>query len=118
MNTKTWILLFSILAVLCLLSSFFLLRNQEPQDHAMITSDGIEIMELDLSVDGTYTIPYGEEWNVVTVRNGKIAVTSASCSSQDCVKHGYSNSGAPIVCLPNRMVITFTAQKTHDAMVG
>jgi len=118
MKSTTWILLFSVLALFCLVSSFFLLWDRESEDHAIITSDGVEAMQLDLSVDGTYIIPYGEEWNIVTVKDGKIAVTSASCSSQDCVKHGYSNSGAPIVCLPNRLVITFTTQETHDAMVG
>ena len=54
----------------------------------------------------------------LAVKDGKVAVTSASCPSQDCVKHGFSDRGAPIVCLPNRLTIEFSSDASYDALIG
>ena len=53
-----------------------------------------------------------------TAYNGKVSVSEASCPSQDCVRHLPSDSGAPIVCLPNRMVIKFADEAGYDALIG
>lgn len=44
--------------------------------------------------------------NEVEVRPGSIGIVSADCPDKLCVHQGFiSNSGLPIVCLPNRLVI-------------
>ena len=47
----------------------------------------------------------------IAVKDGKIAVTEASCPDHYCMQRGYCHSGAQIVCLPNRLVISFLGAK-------
>lgn len=118
MKTKAWVLLFSFLALLLAgLSAVFLLGG-ESADFAEVYSDGKLVMRVDLSEDAEYRVEYGDAWNLLTVSDGKIAVTSASCSAHDCVRHAPADHGAPIVCLPNRLVIKFTNSSDYDALVG
>ncbi len=116
MKTRTWLLLFGVLALVCC-ATLFLLRSPA-STQAQIRSDGKLITVVDLSKDAEYRIDYGNDWNLVVVQGGKIRVESASCTNQDCVHRGAANGGAPIVCLPNRLVIEFTAQTDFDALLG
>ncbi len=115
MKTQTWILLFALLAVVCLVLSFILL-SASASNFARVYTENKLILELDLRENGEYRIENGENWNILTVKDGKISVSSASCPTQDCVKCGERNSGAPIVCLPNRMVIEFADTEELDAL--
>ena len=119
MKTKTWILLLSILLLLCLGFSAWLFRPQDAAAYAEITSQGQLIKTVDLSVDQEFTVttPDGGV-NTVTVRDGKIAVTEANCPDHYCINRGFCSSGTQIVCLPNRLVIQFTGEQAIDAVIG
>ncbi|MBR6478212.1 MAG: NusG domain II-containing protein [Lachnospiraceae bacterium] len=77
---------------------------------AEIYQDGILIKSIPLTPDGE-SISFRVEgrdgaFNVIEVRNGSIAVTSASCPDKLCVHQGFhSDSLLPITCLPNHLVI-------------
>lgn len=116
MKTRTWILLLLALLALCLGLSLPLLLGG-PASQAEIWSDGVLIARVDLAVERELTVtgPYGE--NVVTVSQGRIAVTQADCPDGYCVARGFCNRGAEIVCLPNRLVIRFV-DGGADAVVG
>lgn len=118
MKTRTWILIFAAAAAICLVCSYFVFFCASPAATATVRSDGVTVMTLDLSVDGEYRVAsdYGE--NVIRVSDGKVSVVSADCPTQDCVHHAPSDSGAPIVCLPNRLVITFSDEQEYDALIG
>lgn len=118
MKTKTWIGLLAILLVLCLGLSAFLLRPQESL-YAEISSQGKVLKTVDLRFDQEFTVttPEGGS-NVVTVREGKIAVTEANCPDHYCMDRGFCGGGVQIVCLPNRLVIRFLGQQPVDAVVG
>ena len=116
MKTRTWLLLFATLALACC-TALLLLRFQT-STQAQIRSDGKLIAVVDLSKDAEYRIDYGDDWNLVVVQGGKIRVESASCDNQDCVRRGAANGGAPIVCLPNRLVIEFSEGSDLDALLG
>ncbi len=120
MKTKTWILLISAVLAVCLGASAWVLRPQEASRYALITSQGEHIESLDLSQGGVYTIKLPDGgYNVLTVQDGKIAVTDASCPDHYCMKRGFLNSGTDIVCLPNRLVISFLGDVAIvDAAVG
>ena len=116
MKTRTWLLLFATLALACCTALLFLRFQTSTQ--AQIRSDGKLIAVVDLSKDAEYRTDYGDDWNVVAVRDGKIFVESSSCANQDCVRRGAANGGAPIVCLPNRLVIEFSEGSDLDALLG
>ena len=104
MKTRTWILIVTVLSVVCVGLNFLFFRTGDASRYAEVYSDGELALTLDLQVDGTYRVGTADQWNVLTVENGKVSVSEASCPSQDCVRHLPSDRGAPIVCLPNHLV--------------
>ena len=119
MKTKTWILLLALLLVLSIGLSIPLLLPGEDAAYANIHSQGQLIRTVDLKIDQEFTVdtPDGSR-NVVTVKDGKIAVTEANCPDHYCMHRGFCNSGAQIVCLPNHLVIRFTGVQDVDMVVG
>lgn len=118
MKTRTWILIFAATAAICLLCSYFIFFGGSPAKTAVVRSDGVTVMTLDLSVDGEYRVASDYGKNVIRVVDGKVSVITADCPTQDCVHHTPSDSGAPIVCLPNRLVIAFSDAQAYDAIIG
>ena len=114
MKTKTWLLIFAALIVVCLALLFFT-YSIENAAFAQITSQGQVIKTVSLHQDQEFTVA-GK--NTVTVSGGKIAVTWAECPDQYCVHQGYQNGGRDIVCLPNRLVITFLGDQGIDSVSG
>ena len=114
MKTKHWIAAFAVLAVVCIALSLPLLRQEEAR-FARITSGGELIKTVDLMIDQEFTV---DGHNTVTVRDGKIAVTWADCPDHYCMKRGFCSGGTDIVCLPNRLVISFMGEQEVDAAIG
>ena len=74
---------------------------------AQITQNGAVLHTLSLNEEQELTLaaPNGGS-NTVTVRDGRVCVSHATCPDQICVKQGWVDSAAtPIVCLPNALVI-------------
>ena len=119
MKTWTWIIVFAVILAACIGASFYLLSPGEATDQAEITSNGQVIRTVDLRVDQEFTVENGNGvYNVITVKDGRIGVSEASCPDHYCMKRGFCNSGTEIVCLPNRLTIRFTAPQEIDAIVG
>ena len=119
MNTGKWIVLIGLVLALCVGLSIFFLIPREASTHAQILSDGQILQTVDLNVDQEITVhaPNGGH-NIVTVRQGAIAVTEATCPDHYCMKRSFCDSGADIVCLPNRLVIRFVGEQDIDAVIG
>ena len=116
LRTKTWVL---VLAAVFLLLAGALLAQKltaRPAASAAVYVDGELVRTIDLTADGAFRIETGSGWNELAVRDGKIAVVSASCPDGDCVRCGWRNSGPPITCLPNRMTIRFSEASEVDAV--
>ena len=119
MKTRTWIFIFALILVICLGASVYFLASGEASDLAEITSQGRVIKTVDLRIDQVFTVKSASGgYNVVTVKDGKIGVSEATCPDHYCMKRGYCNSGTEIVCLPNRMTIRFLGEQEIDAIVG
>ena len=117
MKTKYWIMALALLLALCL-GLTMLTMGGEAASQARITSNGKVIRTVDLSFDQEFTVETADGYNVVTVKDGKIAVTEASCPDHHCMARGFCNSGTQIVCLPNRLVIEFLGEAEIDGVVG
>jgi len=115
-KTKGWLLLIGALLILCTVLSVVFLRPTEAA-FAEIYSDGELLYTLDLQKDQTLTVQSNGGQNVITVQDGKIAVTQADCPDGYCMARGFCSGGAQIVCLPNRLVIRFTQQQEIDGVV-
>ena len=119
MKTKVWIrLLVALFLISGALGAYLLVPSQDAH-RAEILSGGQVVHSVDLHTAATYTVT-GENggYNVITVRDGKIAVTEASCPDHYCMHRGFCAGGAEIVCLPNKLVIRFLGEQEVDGVVG
>lgn len=111
-STKFWIILIAIIAVAAVVGTY-VVYTAAPGTVAKVYSEGELVREIDLSrvteaYSFTVTSADGGE-NVVSVEPGRICVSSADCPDKICVNQGWADSGAaPIVCLPNELVIRLT----------
>ena len=118
MKTKSWVMLLAVLLAMCVAASLWLLRSSQKASAVEVWSDGVLLATWSLDVDQSMTVGYGDDYNVVTVENGKVAVTEATCPDHYCMKRGFCDGGMQIVCLPNRLVLKFVGGQTVDAVVG
>ncbi|MDD3164698.1 MAG: NusG domain II-containing protein [Oscillospiraceae bacterium] len=120
MKTRTWIVLFCLLALALGAATLFLLRDNGDAQTAEIWSDGVLMETVDLDADQSFTISHGADgYNLIVVEDGKIYVSEASCPDKVCIHHGPAAGGAPIVCLPNKLIIKFTGDDdSPDAVTG
>ena len=111
-------MLFVAVIVACGALSLWLFWPGETAQYAEIWSDGALVKQVSLQIDQTFTVEGEFGTNVITVSDGKIGVTEADCPDHYCMHRGMCNSGAQIVCLPNRLVIKFVGDDPVDGVVG
>lgn len=111
MTNRIWIIVFSVVALLCLAIWLFISNAFSQSMIVGIYKDGSLVEKIDLnSVTGEREITLSGDFgdNVILVSNGRIEMKSADCPDKICVKHGeLKSSSSPIVCLPNKVVIKF-----------
>ena len=119
MKTSYWMGLIAIVLVLSLGLGLWFLRPQEPKHQVMVIQEGRVVTVLDLSQDQTLTFTNNNGGtNTVEIKNGKVAVTQASCPDHICMSMGPKNSGAPIACLPNGLILRFDTEDALDGVAG
>lgn len=107
-STRFWVALIAILLLASLVCAALVFKGGSGSI-AVIYQDGEILRTIDLStVNAPYSFkvkgPAGV--NTVEVERGRIRVSRADCPDQICVHQGWiSDSAAPIVCLPNSLVI-------------
>ena len=129
-SNKFWIL--SLCGAIICFAVPTVILWQVPISNARIYKDGTAITDtVNISmVSEPYTIVIDEPaeaggtggFNVIEVDHRRIRMLEADCPDGYCVRQGWVSSGlVPIICLPNRVVITFeggTDDIGIDAVVG
>lgn len=109
MRQKKWpFALAGIFLTVGILGSFLVL--QKPHTSMVeIVQDGQVLYRLDLAqeLDQVLEIEYEGRVNTVEIKNHQIRVLEAECPDNTCVHMSWLDSAAPIVCLPNHLVIQF-----------
>lgn len=85
-----------------------------------IIQNGKILYTIDLSQaeNQTIEVEYQGNRNIIQIQNHQICIIDAECPDHTCVKMGYLKSNAPpIVCLPNKLVISFAESGKTDAEV-
>lgn len=118
MKSKTLALILAALFLICGGLGLGLLRPWETPAQAEIWSDGRLVERVDLTVDRVITVESRYGTNVVTVKDGQIAVTEADCPNHDCMEMGFRSGGAAIICLPHRLEIRFVGTQNVDGAAG
>ena len=108
-----------MVAVVAILVSviFWTKVGSEEGNMVMIYQDGSLIRELSLGTD-TEVVIEGDYENVVTIKDGKAAITRSDCPGTDCVHSGWIHeAGRSIVCLPNRVELRIEGTSEVDFVV-
>ena len=108
-----------MVAVVAILVSviFWTKVGSEEGNMVMIYQDGSLIRELSLETD-TEVVIEGDYENVVTIKDGKTAITRSDCPGTDCVHSGWIHeAGRSIVCLPNRVELRIEGTSEVDFVV-
>ena len=109
----------ALVAAIAILVGVFFWTSVGAEEGSMISvyQDGKRIKEISLNdtteftVEGTYT-------NVISVKDGKAAITESDCPGTDCVHSGWiHDAGRSIVCLPNRVEIRVEGASEVDFVV-
>ena len=116
---KADILAIAMVAALAILVSiiFWTSVGLEEGSMVMIYQEGKLIQELSLEQDTEFVIE-GDYENVVTVKDGKAAITKSDCPGTDCIYSGWIHeAGRSIVCLPNRVELRIEGASEVDFVV-
>ena len=121
-STKFWIILIAVLLCVCLAASILVLGGKTQSATARLYQGGALVRTVDLSqVDKpfSFTVEGPAGSNTIQVEPGRIRVSQADCPDQVCVHQGWiSNSVAPIVCLPNQVVIRIGGSPSETEIDG
>lgn len=109
LKTRTWIVLVLLLLIGSAAASLLVTEQKADGTTANIYLDGTCIRSIDLSTvvnEYLFDVEGTGGTNRIMVAPGRICVERADCPDQICVQQGWiSDSVAPIVCLPNKLVI-------------
>ncbi len=121
-STKFWIVLIAVLLCVCLAASILVLGGKTQSTTAHLYQGGALVRTIDLSQVNepfSFTVEGPAGSNTVQVESGRIRVSHADCPDQVCVHQGWiSNSVAPIVCLPNQLVIQIGGSPSETEIDG
>ena len=128
-SNKFWIILLGVMLIVSVAAA--LLLWQAPAGRALIYKNGelltdkVNLLAVTepfaIVVDGGANAGDGG-FNEIEVEHGRVRISKSDCALNICVHRGWVSGGViPLVCLPNRLVITFEsdpADRAVDAVVG
>ena len=109
----------ALVAVIAILVGVLFWTSVGSEEAGMVCvyQDGELIRELSLSNTTEFEVE-GDYTNVITVKDGKAAITESDCPGTDCVHSGWIHeAGRSIVCLPNRVEIRIEGASEVDFVV-
>lgn len=106
------ILFLIIVLVGVLLLGIYLFYPRKEAAQMIVTMDGKEYCSASLATNQTIPIEEdGATINVITIEDGEVYMSDATCPDQLCIKQGHkSKDGETIVCLPHRVVVTVLSE--------
>lgn len=104
--TPADILLVIVLSAVAL--GLFLHQNHQNRNGWVVAYvNNVEVIRHPLHTDGTFDI---NEHCTMQIAGGKVRMVRSDCHNQICVKQGWSSS-APIICVPNKVMIRVESNK-------
>ena len=83
-------------------------------ENVRVTVDGQLYGIYPLSEDREIEIKQNGHTNHITIKDGKVSMTSSTCKNQVCVETGaISHTKDSIACLPNRVIVEIKAGKNN-----
>lgn len=103
-----------IITIAALLSLGALLLFDKGGDTVTVTQAGAVIYTGRLGHDAVITTEDGS--NTVCIENGRAYMQHADCPDGLCIGMGAAEAGRPVVCLPNKVVVSVSTSGEVDAV--
>ena len=116
---KSEFLAIGMVAVIAIFVSIIFWTSVGAEEGSMLSvyQEGALIKEFSLDSDVEFVIE-GDYKNVITIKDGKAAITESDCPGTDCVHSGWIHeAGRSIVCLPNRVELRIEGTSEVDFVV-
>ncbi len=116
---KSDIILMVSIVIIGLISAVYLSLAKTKGDKVEIKVDNRIYGTYSLYADRTIVVGGKNSKNIVTIEEGSVKMSSASCKNQICVHHSpISRAGESIICLPNRVIVRIkgSSSKGVDAV--
>lgn len=116
-SKKLWIAVCIAILILGIIGSLW--QILKPHGHTVrIIQDGTILYTIDLenADNQIIEVEYQGRKNRIQIENHDIFVLEAECPDHTCIKMG-KLTNAPIVCLPNKLIIEFMETDNIDAEV-
>ena len=115
MKKADLIIIVSVAVIVGMLSFFLYYVNSGSGNTVTVEKDGEIIQTLSLDEDFEKQYDFDGETNTLIIKDGKAMVTEANCPDGICANHKpISRAGESIICLPHKLVITVSNDKTED----
>lgn len=116
MKRNDWIMiavfLFAAAGIYAVINIFGIGRGA----YVEVMKDGKAIAQFSLDEDIQYTIGDDEDYNILIIKDGKAAITDASCPEKSCThQRTIDSSGGSIICVPNKVVIEVVSDIEADS---
>lgn len=110
MKQRKWLIFLTGIILTISLAGSILVFKRPNTDIVEILQDNEVLYRLDLSEpeDQVLVIEYEGRSNTIEVKDHQIHILDADCPDHTCMSMGWLDSAAPIICLPNHLVIRFT----------
>lgn len=114
------VILAAVILIIAAAGLLFINLTKTEGNTVVVKIDGVEKSSYSLSRDTSFEIKTGKDnkdVNVVVIKDSKVYVTEANCPDGICKDYRpISNVGETIICLPHRVVIEITGEKTDSQL--
>ena len=113
-NQRFWVAVAAFVFLSAVAASIILYFSRS-ESTVRIIQDGkvVTAFELEGHPDEELVFEYEGRKNIVEIKDGRLRMRSADCPDKLCERSGWRGKGSlPLICLPNRLVIEFTASDT------
>lgn len=121
-RTRFWVVFLAALAAAAAVGALWVSRSTGHGTVARIYQAGVCIRSIDLSQltePELFPVEGPAGGNTIQAEPGRIRVCDAGCPDQICVNQGWlSDSVAPVVCLPNQLVIRIESGPNEGDLDG
>lgn len=103
---KSDIILMISIVIIGLISAVYISIGKTVGDEVEIKVNNTIYGTYSLNINRTIVVKENNNKNIVTIKDGSVKMSSASCKNQVCVHHSpISKVGESIICLPNKVII-------------
>ena len=95
------------------ISIFLIKKGFSQKGNIILVNANNRHYEYSLEKEGIYEVEGLLGKTVFEIKNKKVRIIDSPCPGKNCIKQGHSN---PLVCLPNKVIITLENYGEFDAL--